>query len=89
MTTAVTTCATCGDTRALGELHPFPGVLVPEVPLRSVCMQCVANAAPYVGVAVGGLRAMSWRATRLRQRATCSPSTDTHHGLPVVEPERS
>jgi len=27
-------------------------------------MQCVANSAPYVGMAVGGLRVMSWRARR-------------------------
>jgi len=33
-----------------------------------MCVQCVANAAPYVGSAVIGLRAMSWRAARARLR---------------------
>jgi phage FluMu protein Com len=38
MTAAVTTCATCGDTRALGELHAY--LKAPGVVLR--CAACNA-----------------------------------------------
>jgi len=43
-----------------------------------MCVQCVANSVPYVGIAVGGLRAMSWNAKRstLRARTASSASPD-------------
>lgn len=41
-----------------------------------MCAQCVANSVPYVGMAVGGLRVMSWQARRRRltPAATAAPA---------------
>ena len=32
--------------------------------LSPMCVQCVANSLPYVGIAVGGLKVMTWQARR-------------------------
>jgi hypothetical protein len=34
-----------------------------------MCVQCVANALPYVGLAVGGLKVMAWQAGSTRARS--------------------
>ena len=44
--------------------------------LPGVCVTCVANAAPYVGTAVLGLRAMGWRAARVRRQEAQGPPPD-------------
>ncbi len=36
----------------------------PRVRSSAVCTQCVAQSLPYVGLAFGGLKAMSWNARR-------------------------
>lgn len=56
-----------------------------------MCTQCVAEALPYVGMAVGGLKAMTWNASRATARrdralvedpaAPAEPADDTEPAL--------
>ncbi len=46
-----------------------------------MCVQCVANSVPYVGLAVGGLRLMSWNARKSARKLSADRGTapDLHH----------
>lgn len=41
-----------------------------------MCMQCVAQSLPYVGLAIGGLRVMAWKAGRERPADVPEPDPD-------------
>jgi hypothetical protein len=51
-----------------------------------MCIQCAAGAAPYVGLAVGGLRAMSWRARRASRGADEPVPAPEGDGPAVAQP---
>jgi hypothetical protein len=44
-----------------------------------MCVQCVANSVPYVGLAVGGLRLMSWNARQSTRKLAIARRSDPDH----------
>ena len=48
---------------------------------EAVCMQCVASSAPYVAVAVGGLRVMGWNARRAGSRLGAGRGQAAHRAM--------